>query len=158
MKKIKIDVPKGHKAQFDEANGEITFVKLPEDIKERVKTIDDAKAILGSDDLEVRILNILEKEMSTDNHVINYQRLVVIAKALNEGWQPDWQNCKWDKWYAWFEMGSSSGSGFAFDSADGRNAFSHAGSRLCFKSRELAEYAGKQFFENYKQFLILNNN
>lgn len=158
MKKIKIDVPEGHKAHFDEAKGEITFVKLPEDIKERIKSIADAKTLLGNDDPDVKILIALEGADIALKHLLSYQQLVVLAKALNEGWTPDWENGNWDKWYAWFTMGSSSGSGFAFYGADHRLASSNAGSRLCFKSRELAEYAGNQFIEIYKQFLTLNNN
>lgn len=155
---LTINIPEGHKVgSFDEKKGVITFVKLPEDIKERVKTVDDAKNILG-DDADVKVLIAMEEILPSHHPAVNYQRLVVIAKALNEGWVPDWKNGKWDKWHNWFTMGDSSGSGFAFHVAVDRSATSNAGSRLCFKSKELAEYAANQFFNTYKNFLILNNN
>lgn len=157
MNTLTINIPKGHKVgSFDEQTGVITFVELPKDIQERVKSIDDAKVILGNDDPEVELL--IELERLTKGHVVYYQRLVVIAKALNEGWVPDWTNEKWDKWHNWFVMGDSSGSGFAFNAAAYQYAYSYARSRLCFKSKELAEYAANQFFDTYKQFLITNNN
>jgi hypothetical protein len=50
MNTLTINIPKGHKVgSFDEKNGVITFVELPKHIQERVKTIDDAIALLGAE-------------------------------------------------------------------------------------------------------------
>ena len=75
----------------------------------------------------------------------------LLCKSLNEDWTPDWDNSNEYKYYPWFKMGSS---GFRFGDCDGWDAVSGVGSRLCFKSRKLAEYAGEQFEDVYKQFMI----
>jgi hypothetical protein len=54
-------------------------------------------------------------------------------------------------------MGSPSGVGFSYVDCVRWLTSSDVGSRLCFKSSELAEYAGKTFESIYKDFLTLNN-
>jgi len=49
----------------------------------------------------------------------------------------------------------SSGSGLAYDGYGTRVSDTSVGSRLCFKSSELAEYAGRQFQDIYKEFMII---
>jgi hypothetical protein len=46
-------------------------------------------------------------------------------------------------------------SGFGFAFGDWANSYTYAdhGARLCFKTSELAEYAGKQFEGIYREFL-----
>jgi signal-transduction protein with cAMP-binding, CBS, and nucleotidyltransferase domain len=131
--------------------GKKTFLK---NIKDRVKSIEDAIAELGEDDVEVIELRKLQDSGIT-SHILKQQIMVVITKALNEGWIPDWSNSNETKYFPWFRMGSSSGSGFSFHVCDSWGTYSHVGSRLCFKSRELAEYAGKQFTEIYKEFMTI---
>jgi len=87
---------------------------------------------------------------STDDNA--YQKLKVIARALNEGWKPDWNDGNQAKWYPWFYM-NKPGFRFADSVYDYSHSYSAGGSRLCFKSRELAEYAGKQFMDIYEEFL-----
>ena len=84
---------------------------------------------------------------------IAYKKLKVIAKAINQGWTPDWNNSDQKKWYPWFRL--SSGFGFDGSYCDYGLTFANVGSRLCFESKEKAEYAGKQFEEIYKQLLTL---
>jgi len=84
---------------------------------------------------------------------IAHAKLVIIAEAMNDGWKPDWTNGQWDKYYPWFDL--SSGSGLRYDDCDHRRSTSDVGSRLCFKSRELAEYAGKHFKKLYEQYFLL---
>lgn len=81
-----------------------------------------------------------------------YRKLKVIVLALNEGWEPDWNNSNEYKWCPWFYMDTP---GFRFYGSDFDLSFSGTtgGSRLCFKSEELATYAGKQFIDIYKDFL-----
>lgn len=131
--------------------GKKTFLK---NIKDRVKSIEDAIAELGEDDVEVIELRKLQDSGIT-SHILKQQIVVVITKALNEGWTPDWSNSNETKYFPWFRMGSSSGSGFSFNGYGGWATSSTVGSRLCFKSRELAEYAGKQFTEIYKEFMTI---
>ena len=128
------------------------------DIKERVKTVDDAIAALGENDPDVIDL---KKLINADvaEHIIGNQELVVITKALNEGHVHDWSNGKWDKWFPWFwfnnDKGSSSASRFSFDDSVSLFSGSRCGSRLCFKSKELSDYAGKQFEDLYREYYVI---
>lgn len=125
------------------------------DITERVKSVEDAIRELGNDDVEVIQLNRM-KSIGLQNHIIGNQELIVIAKALNEGWTPDWSNGVWDKWYPWFKMDDSSSAGrFSFYGSVFQGSVSAVGSRLCFKSKDLATYAGTQFLDIYKDFFTV---
>ena len=79
----------------------------------------------------------------------------LLTKSLNEGWEPDWDNSSERKYFPWFNM-SSSGSGFSFCVCDDWGTHSSVGSRLCFKSSELAKYAGTQFTDIYKEYMLIN--
>ena len=119
-------------------------------IQDRIKTIDDAVKELGDNDPDV--IEYLKLEAARiSGHILYTQMLVVIIKALNEDWTPDWHNGIWDKWFNWFNMSSSSSGRFSFDGSVGRNSNSACGSRLCFKSKELAQYAAKQFIDIYEK-------
>jgi hypothetical protein len=122
------------------------------DIKERIKTFDDVIRELGDDPEEFKnAISIMEEPDE-----IAYVKLKLIAKALNEGWTPDWSNGEWDKWYPWFKMDDSSSAGrFSFIVAGNRVSTSAVGSRLCFKSEELADYAGTQFLELYRELFVI---
>ena len=118
--------------------------------KPKIKTFEDACKALKLDPVKV-----LPKVSGMPKHhqeaMIAHAQLVIIAEALNGGWKPDWDNHNEWKYYPWFRM---SGSGLSFYGYDGSSSDSGVGSRLCFKSRELAEYAGKQFLDIYTEFFI----
>lgn len=80
-------------------------------------------------------------------------KMIVIAEALNEGWIPDWDTYNEYKYYPWFEMSPSS---FAFGGSfcDSASAAAGSGSRLKFRTRELSEYAAKQFIDIWKDIQI----
>jgi hypothetical protein len=151
MKTLKIEIPIGFEIDnFDIKTGEIKFKETPKDIKERIKTFADV----------LNHLNIDEDDFDDENEglqidEIAYKKVKLIVKVLNEGWIPDWMDSEY-KYFPWFDMkGSSSGSGFSFCDCGDWGTYSSVGSRLCFKSRELAEYAGKQFTEIYKQYMTI---
>jgi len=85
-------------------------------------------------------------------------KLVMLAIALNEGWNPDWTNSYERKYYPWFdhdgEGENGSAGAFVFDDYDADYSASLVGSRLVYKTRELAEYAGTQFLYLYKDFFV----
>jgi hypothetical protein len=121
-------------------------------ISDRIKSFEDACAVLN-----VSVPNFLKctNDPFGDNAAaIAFDKLTTIARALNEGWTPDWSNPSQNKYYPYFKA-NPSGSGLSFYGVDYWNSGTHAGSRLCFKSRELAEYAGKQFIELYNDFLTI---
>jgi hypothetical protein len=87
----------------------------------------------------------------------NYQ-IIVITEALNEGWKPNWDNDDEPKYVPRFWKDEEDvSSGFVFDYAFYGYSDSLAGYclRLCFKSEELATYAGKQFIDIWNKVLGL---
>ena len=123
------------------------------DIKDKVKSFEDACKVLDITPSVPVVTGIPEKYQKP--LIANYQ-LMVIAEALNEGWTPDWSNGNWDKWYPWFDMDDSSSAGrFSFYGAAAQGSLSVVGSRLCFASEALAEYAGTQFLELYRELFVI---
>lgn len=110
---------------------------------EEIESFEDACSALG-----IKVSDVLSKHDTKDEEA--YKKLKIIIKALNDGWEPDWDDSNQKKWYCWFKMGS----GFRF----GRSAWDGTstrttGSRLCFKNEKLANYAGEKFTDIYKSFL-----
>lgn len=89
--------------------------------------------------------------------MIAHAKLVIICSALNRlankgrKWKPNWNNGKWDKYYPWYWMNGGSG-GFRYGGYGDWRSYSSVGSRLCYLSSEVAEYAGKQFIKLYKEY------
>lgn len=63
----------------------------PQDIRDRVKTLEDAISILGGDHPFVKHLTIYEQEMHGNvekmNDISAFLKLRIITAALNEGWE-----------------------------------------------------------------------
>lgn len=144
------EAPTKLKAMLESLFGKKHFQK---DVKDRVKSVKDAVNELGEDDVEVIELRKLENAGIT-GHLLNYQMAVVITKALNEEWIPDWTNSNQYKYFPWFKMGSSSGVGFSYGGCGSWCANSSVGSRLAFRSSDLAKYAGTEFTEIFKGFMV----
>ena len=150
-----------------------------QDIKERVKTFDDAVAILGNDNQAVIDYYAIADKTCTED-ILAFAKLRVIAEALNEGWKPkfDGDECRYYPWFYIYtkeeyekldedekkefrvvgrSSSNSSANGGLVD-AIASNAFSNSdsdhGSRLAFKTRELGEYCGKQFIDIWEKFLF----
>lgn len=117
-------------------------------ITDRVKTFDDACDVLGI------IPTAVYQEDDTKDEIA-YKQLKVIVQALNEGWKPNWADTNQRKWYPYFQY--KSGFGFSLTYYGRWHAVTVVGSRLCFKSSDLAEYAGKQFESIYNDFLNLQS-
>ena len=119
---------------------------------ERIKSFEEACAVLGLDPTQLPVVtNLPEKDQ---NAIIAFYKLTIIIRALNEGWEPNWKN--WDeyKYYNYFFV--RSGSCCVYSDSGYADADALFGSRLCFKSRELAEYALSQFKELYLQYLLID--
>jgi hypothetical protein len=85
-------------------------------------------------------------------------KLFIIADALNEGWKPDWNNDEEYKFSPWFDLEKHetyNPSGFRLIDVHCSYGSSYVGSRLCFKSREIAEYAATQFLDLYRDLMVL---
>lgn len=86
-------------------------------------------------------------------------KLMIIIQALNGDWKPNWQDTNQVKYYGWWDLNKDSNnrSGFRLYLVCARYLGSNVGSRLCFRSRELAEWAYKQpqIKKLYKEFMLL---
>jgi len=119
---------------------------------ERIKSFEEACLALGLDPKNLPVVeNLPEKDQ---NAIIAFYKLTIIIRALNEGWEPNWKN--WDEYKYYNYFFARSGSGFVCSNADSADTNASLGSRLCFKSRELAEYALSQFKELYLQYLLID--
>lgn len=155
-------------------------------VTERIKTFEDACQELGEDHLFVRIFrDIFNKSevagANPNGDVVAYLKLRIITAALNEGWEPQFTEEEW-RYYPWFYLwtdeeladkseewkqehclrptGDYKGewAGLAFANSYITPSTSHAsvGSRLCFKTDTLAEYAGKQFIDLWIPFCLIH--
>lgn len=155
-------------------------------ITERVKTFEDAVAVLGENNTLVRQYHLYEQQMNGNEEDMRdltaFLKLRIITAALNQGWTPDWTNSNEWKYYPWFYLytedeyndldaddkerccrvvGRSNFNANAYGGlvcayASHASSGSHAsyGSRLAFKTRELALYAGKQFVDIWCDFVF----
>jgi hypothetical protein len=186
MKELKISVENA-RAAYDntDANGRELLEHLlgkeifAQDIKDRVKTFEDAVKVLGNDNQAVIDYYAVADKTCTED-ILAMCQLRVIAEALNEGWRPkfDGDECRFYPWFYIYTkkeyeeldedekkecrvVGRSGYYAFAFGGvvyafARLASSFSSTGycSRLAFKTRELAEYCGKQFIEIWEKWLF----
>lgn len=187
---IKIENAKAAFNTADESVKKVLLALLPElketeaqtaakrPITERVKTFEDACREIGVDPDTVQAQ--WEEAGLTMPDEVAYQKLRIIAAALNEGWQPEFTEDEW-RWYPWFclwteeelsekddewkadhalistEDYSGDYAGFACSSSNSAPSIASAsvGSRLCFKSEALATYCGKQFISLWADFNMI---
>lgn len=166
------------KALLEKLYGKAIFAK---DITERVKTFEDALEVLGEVHCFVSEYNTLANSgliHSLSPDLVAYLKLRIITAALNEGWEPQFTVDEY-RYFPWFDFytqkeidemdeedrsrvvcraGSSSNAGGGVACANSGSASSISssrdGSRLAFKTRELAIYAGKQFVEIWADFVF----
>ena len=121
-----------------------------QNITNTVKTIEDVYAVVCKTPTKY-----LPKDVKLEEFVkYPANKIELIAKVLNEGWKPDWVNENERKYWPWFEYNKKQ-KAFSFDDCDCHYSRSSVGSRLCFKSAELAKYAATQFIAEYNEFLNL---
>lgn len=124
----------------------------PKDITKRVISYETACEVLEVVPIVAEVL--LKLGFTKDE--IAYRKLKTIAKALNEGWEPDWTNSNQYKYWPWFVYNpNSAGFGYAYTSYTATHTSTYIGSRLCFKTRNLAAYAGEMFEDLYNDFLLI---
>ena len=137
---------------------------------ERIKTWDDVVRELGYDPVE-RLLDHTERGdgFNFEPDEIAYIKLKAIAQVLNEGWTPQFTINEY-RWFPWFVLYTkeeidkmneeqrsrvvlrSNSNAYALN--DSSRAAASFGSRLAFKTKELAAYAGKQFIDIWADFVF----
>ena len=148
-------------------------------IIDRIKTFDDALAALPAEHPMLMNWNAIRGlEDKFAPNMVAYAKLCVIAAALNEEWELHWGSDQ-VYYYPWFYIyskaevetmmqdrkdklvllggparrGSRCGLGCVPSSRAWSNASAHVGSRLAFRSSELARYCAEQFIEIWAQYL-----
>ena len=116
----------------------------------KIKSFEDACKILNLDSSLLPDVSMISETLR--KFIVATYKLTIIAQALNSGWEPDWDNSSEWKYAPYFRM---SGSGFSCLDCVNGDSNSDLGSRLCFKSREIAKYAGEQFTDLYKEQMLI---
>lgn len=166
--------------EFDiqEDNDGVLDCLLP--ITERVRTFEDARKVLNgraeAGDEDAALL-LADYESNADNiktsAIVAFMKLSIITAALNEGWKPTFNENEY-RYFPWFRIyqkkeDDKEGSRVVARSCNDSDAFggvacvdaynvsSHAsmyfGSRLAFRTSELAEYAGRQFLDIWEKYI-----
>ena len=151
----------------------------PKDVKDRIKTFEDAINELGEGHKFVVDYTAL-KGSTLSNDVIAYLKLRIISDALNEGWQPQFTQYEY-RYFPWFCLytkreieqmpedrrkglclwggfvgyGSHCGLGCSRSVIDSSLSGTSCVASLTLKTRELAIYSGKQFIDIWKDFVVL---
>jgi hypothetical protein len=121
------------------------------DVKGRIKSYADACADQGITPLTLKAFSGLP---SIDQvHAFASHRVTTIIRSLNEGWVPDWSDDNQRKYYVWYTYGS--GVGFSCGDFSCDRASSAVGSRLHFKSEELARYFASQFITDVNEYFTI---
>ena len=136
------------KAFIDQYN---KWLIIPENESKLIKEVDYRDIKTMSDVYRVNGITKLTTTPGTKERY--YEDLILVAKALNGNWKPDWNDINEYKWFPYFQFSS----GFRFSYSDAHYFCGHAatgvGSRLCFKNKQIAEYAGKTFIEQYEKLM-----
>ena len=113
--------------------------------KELPKTMLDVYRCLGYMNYKFGLKNI---------HINDYENLCLIAKSLNGlDWNPEVNN-KLEFYYPYFRWNSSS-ERFDYVGISKNQVYYYVSFALGFKTRELAEYAGETFIDQYNKWLTI---
>lgn len=183
MKTIEIEIPDGKRAEWINGVLTLVDEQKEDDhpVTERIKTFEDACGELGN---EHPFVKSYEKYVNTasgeESDAIAYLKLRIIAAALNEGWKPtfDEDECRYYPWFyiytqkeyeeldedekktcrvvgrSNYNSNAIGGLVYAIAYYASSDSYSYYGSRLAFKTRELAEYCSKQFIDIWVDFLF----
>lgn len=116
-----------------------------------IQTFEDACKKEGIDASKLPGVSEVPEEFR--KHIIAYYKLIVIFKAINNGWIPNWSISSQFKYYPWFSV-LSSGFGFSHSICDCDGTATHVGSRLCTDTSEKALYIATQFNTEYKDLFF----
>lgn len=115
---------------------------------ENIKSVEDAIKILGEKDEEVSLLRNIQ-HASLPRHILAEQELVVIIKAINEGWEADFDNHSQPKYFPWWCLDKN----FSLDIMLCCISEFCIPRRLCLETREKVEYVSSEFKNLYKEYL-----
>lgn len=182
-KEITIKIPEGKRAEWINGVLTLVDEPKEENIPvtERIKTFEDACNALGDEHpfvTQYRLTAAAYKGDPMTQDLIAYLKLRIIVAALNEGWEPQFTEDEY-RYFPWFYLYTKEeydnlndeekrrcvGRSFNGANADGGVSYAYAnyafsgsgsshGARLAFRTRELAEYAGSQFIQEWADFVF----
>ena len=89
--------------------------------------------------------------------IIAFYMLSVIIQSVNDGWEPNWNNEFELKYFPWFSGATAATAiGCWSTSYAASHAGTYVGSRLCFKTRALADEWGQRLLPLYEDYLLIN--
>lgn len=184
MKEVTITIPDGKRAEWiNDVLTLVDEQKVDNrPVTERIKTFDDACNALGDEHplvTQYRLTAAAYKGDPMTEDFIAYLKLRIIVAALNEGWEPKFTDDEY-RYFPWFyfytkeeydklddkeekgrcvlrsgfNTGSSGGFVACVANFDASFSYTSIGSRLAFRTRELAAYAGRQFIEEWADFMF----
>lgn len=92
--------------------------------------------------------NFTGLDSNLSNRFLSEYKLIIIIKALNEGWYPNWENENEYKWMNYFQMKD----GFSYWDTHFYITTTIVPSALCLKNKELAEYCALRFYKLYEEY------
>lgn len=116
-----------------------------------IKSFEDACVKESIDPEKLPDVSMIPEEFAKP--IIAAYKLLVIFKAINNGWEPDWSNYDQWKYYPWFGV-LSSGFGFSGSHYDCGRTATAVGSRLCTHTSEKALYIAEQFKAEYQDYFL----
>lgn len=137
-KDVEIELTKDQVDKVKKSNQKVT---------DRIKTFED---VLEDNNISELDFKASCKGLTEDE--VAYRQVKLITKSLCEKWVPNWNNSDEYKYTPYFDM-RKDGCCFSHSSYDSWGTYTGVGSRLCFPTSVLAEYAGKTFPSIYEKFL-----
>jgi hypothetical protein len=116
-----------------------------------IKTFEDACKKAGVDPNITPVSQHIPEEFRKP--IIAAYRLLVIYKAINNGWKPDWSSWNQYKHYPWYRV-LSSGFGFSHSDCGCGHTTASVSSRLCTDSAEKALFIAEQFKSEYQDYFL----
>ena len=181
--KFEIEIPEGKRAEWINGVLTLVDEQKIDNrpVTERIRTFKDACNALGDEHplvMQYRLTAAAYKGAPMTEDFIAYLKLRIIVAALNEGWEPKFTEDEY-RYFPWFYFytkeeydklddeekgrcvlrsgyGTNSHYGLVFCSAnyDASHSSTNNGSRLAFRTRELAAYTGRQFTEEWADFMF----
>ena len=180
---FEIEVPEGKRAEWINGVLTLVDEQKVDNrpVMERIKTFTDACNALGDEHplvTQYRLTAGAYKGDPMTEDFIAYLKLRIIVAALNEGWEPKFEKGEY-RYFPWFYLytkeqydelddeekrrcvlrsGSFTNSSYGFvhcnANYDASYSSTNNGSRFALRTRELAAYAGRQFIEEWADFVF----
>lgn len=180
---FEIEVPEGKRAEWINGVLTLVDEQKVDNrpVTERIKTFTDACNALGDEHplvTQYRLTAGAYKGDPMTEDFIAYLKLRIIVAALNEGWEPKFEKGE-HRYFPWFYLypkeeydklddekkwccvlrsGNDTNSHCGFVSVNTNYDASyfgpHIGFQLAFRTNELAAYAGRQFIEEWADFIF----